>query len=39
MSVALAIKVISKVKNKRRFKTQPNNRELIIIIKCVNNQG
>ena len=36
MGVALAVKVISKVKNKRRFKTQSNNRELIIIIECVN---
>ena len=30
ISVALVIKVISKVKNKRRFKTQLDNRELII---------
>ena len=36
MNITLAIKVISKVKNKHRFKTQSDNRELIIIIKCVN---
>ena len=39
MGVALAVKVISKVKDKRRFKTQPGNRELVIIIECVNSQG
>ena len=37
INIALAIKIISKVKNKRRFKTQLDNRKLIIIIKCVNN--
>ena len=36
MSIILAVKVISKVKNKRRFKTQLDNRELIIIIKYIN---
>ena len=39
MGVASAAKVISKVKDKRRFKTQSGNRELIIIIECVNSQG
>ena len=36
MSIILVVKVINKVKNKYRFKTQLDNRELIIIIKCVN---
>ena len=37
INIVLVVKVINKVKNKRRFKTQLDNRELIIIIKCVNN--
>lgn len=36
IDIVLAVKVISKVKDKYRFKTQLDNRKLIIIIKCIN---
>ena len=36
ISVVLVVKVISKVKNKRRFKTQLDNCKLIIIIEYIN---
>ena len=39
MGMASGTKVITKIKDKRRFKTQPGNRELVTIIEAVNSMG
>ncbi len=39
MGMASAAKIIKKVKDNRRFKTQPGNRELVTIIEAVNSMG
>lgn len=36
MSITSGVKVIVKIKNKRRFKTQSGNRDLVTIIEAIN---